>query len=79
MRLARASEGGLGSSPEFLRTHPVPERRIKVSKGISSCRTCQRALSCSILKNSSPKHTRYAPPVLDVLVFVIPLVNFLEA
>lgn len=30
-RLAKASEnGGMGSSFEFLRTHPVPERRIKV-------------------------------------------------
>ncbi|KAF8558402.1 hypothetical protein OG21DRAFT_1504142 [Imleria badia] len=29
-RLARASEnGGIGSNLEFLRTHPVPERRIK--------------------------------------------------
>lgn len=32
-RLARASEnGGMGSTFELLRTHPVPERRIKVSE-----------------------------------------------
>lgn len=32
-RLAKASEsGGVGSTFELLRTHPVPERRIKVSK-----------------------------------------------
>jgi len=35
MRLAKASErGGMGSNFEFLRTHPVPERRIKVSEDV---------------------------------------------
>jgi predicted Zn-dependent protease len=37
-RLARASEsGGIGSTFELLRTHPVPERRIKVSEVILPC------------------------------------------
>lgn len=37
-RLARASEsGGMGSTFELLRTHPVPERRIKVSEGALPC------------------------------------------
>lgn len=31
-RLARASESGGVGSFELLRTHPVPERRIKVSE-----------------------------------------------
>lgn len=35
MRLAKASEsGGMGPNFEFLRTHPVPERRIKVSEDV---------------------------------------------
>lgn len=80
-RLARASESGaLGSNFEFLRTHPIPERRIKVSKVMYFVfRYMAERLLLSTLKNSSLKHTRYALPAPGVLVSVIPSNNFLEA
>lgn len=79
-RLAKASEnGGMGSSFEFLRTHPVPERRIKVGDVAYFVVRRNKKTSCSTLRNSFPKRTRYAPPTHDVLVFVNPLNNFLEA
>ena len=51
-RLARASEsGGIGSTFELLRTHPVPERRIKVSDIVYPVVRRVRASSCSTLKD----------------------------
>ena len=80
MRLAKASETGGISGLEFLRTHPVPERRIKVSQVVCLLvSTYTRASSYSTSKNSSLKLTRYVPPAPNVLAFETPLNNFVEA
>lgn len=78
-RLARAEGSGVGSNFEFLRTHPVPERRIKVSTvALTRFRMDdERALLHSTWKNLSRKHTSYALPAQDAPALAHPSNNFL--
>lgn len=55
-RLAKASEtGGLGSKVELLRTHPLPERRIKVGQIAYCFKICDESVAPQHLEELVPE------------------------